>query len=102
MSFSFTAAGTAAEVANQLEVTDTYGNEAGAAVAKMVTEQVKAAEPASDHLSGDWKLVYVVKASGHSGPGAALSLNLTVEALYVRDLPSTVTFTDTGQAEALA
>lgn len=80
MSFAFSAIGTRDEVLAQLPHVPTSGNAVGDAVRDLLAEQFTA-ESASANPGYEYR--YVVKASGHSGGGAALSLNLSVEAQWV-------------------
>lgn len=80
MSFAFTAAGAREHVIDQLRAYKT-DNLAGELASRLVADVLAVDD---DTPAGEGRqLFYVVKAHGHSGGGAAVSLNLTVESLAV-------------------
>jgi len=87
VSFSFTAIGSQAEVVRQLRhvapAHDVTGfNKAGREVALLIARHL-------EDYQGEYKYGYVVKASGHSSTsGMPLSLNVTVEPVWMPDLPA--------------
>ena len=79
MSFSFMGAGTKADVIHQVRshhIADESGF--GNAVRHLVTEALS-----EEQLASDYQYLYIVKANGHSGPGAAVSLNVSIEPIWV-------------------
>lgn len=82
MSFSFSAMGTRDEVLAQLALSDPSGNKVGEAARDLVAAALEAEvyRPAGP----GWEYRFIVEASGHSGGGSPLSLNLTVRPVFVR------------------
>ncbi len=86
MSFGFTVAGDRDQAAGQLEAIRDDENEDSLrnAIAGLLAEHVGKSELHGYQQSGiDWRSVYVIKVSGHSGPQSALSLSVTVETPYI-------------------
>lgn len=83
VSFSFTAIGTPGEVAAQLGAVAT-DNLAGADAAALAARHIANDQPAP--WAGH-EIRYVVEASGHSGGGTALSLQLSIRGQWVKTPP---------------
>lgn len=83
MSFSFALVGTPAEIAEQIAHTSASGNKVGELAKQLVADTLS--EPDDAPTASGYHPVYVVRASGHSGGGSPVSLNLTIEAHYVPD-----------------
>lgn len=80
MSFSFNTVGSKDEVLAQLAKVDVYGNAIGEEARLLVLNSLSA-DKVQPYDGFDLK--YTVTASGHSGGGSPLSLNLTVTGTYV-------------------
>lgn len=87
MSFSFSAVGTKEEVAAQLAKVDVYGNAIGEA-ARLLVVNAMGLESVQPYTGYEYK--YVVNASGHSGGGSPLSLNMSIVGHYVPVLDTSV------------
>ena len=79
MSFSFSAAGHRHDVIASLRNASVYDNQAGAAIRDAIIAGLEQDQAEGKKAWSGGQLVYVVKAFGHSGPGAPLSLSVTVE-----------------------
>jgi transcriptional regulator of nitric oxide reductase len=89
VSFSFSAVGSKDEVVRQLrhvapaEGADGF-NKAGREIALLIARHLEAYQQ-----EGPWTYSYVVKAQGHSSTsGTPLSLNVTVEPLWIPEPPA--------------
>lgn len=83
MSFGFSALGTPEEVRRQISSSNVYEHELGDKVKAFLAEVM----PTETFTSGPNEYRYMVKASGHSGPGT-FSLNIQVEPFWVATPPS--------------
>lgn len=86
MSFGFTVAGNREQTVKQLEAIRDDENQDSLrnALAGLLAEHVGLSELHGYKSEGSgWQSVYVIKASGHSGPQSSLSLNVTVETPYI-------------------
>lgn len=104
MSFSYVAAGPKARVIEQLDHQAGHcSNGIGRVLASTLSDFLADPDEGKSAFP-DHDLVYVVKASGHSGAGSTLSLNATVEAHHVRATsahePITTIGADTGHGAA--
>jgi hypothetical protein len=86
MSFGFTVAGDRDQTAAQLEAIRDDENQDSLrnAIAALLAEHVGLSELHAYRQSGiDFKSIYLIKVSGHSGPQSALALSVTVETPYI-------------------
>jgi hypothetical protein len=87
VSFSFTAIGTAADIQAQLPKVSAYDNVVGELVRTALIQafEQEAADPSPVNAGArqDYEYRYTVNASGHSGGGSPLSLNVSVTSAWV-------------------
>ena len=97
MSFSFAATGDREQVARQLLAAKTGSDDAlKNALIDLLAEHVDKSELHGYAQSGlEYRQVYMIEASGHSGPGSALSLTVQIRSPYVPVLAEV-----TGEAAA--
>lgn len=103
MSFGFTAIGNREQVADQLAIhRDSQPDDAlKSAIADLLIEHAGKSELHAYTQEGcERRMQYVIEASGHSGPQSALSLNLTVRALYAPVTDPEYKLTPAGEAAA--
>lgn len=86
MSFGFAAIGKRDDVVKQLrhvQVGAQNDNKVGCEVALLLARHIAEDAPLNCLVGDGYEQVYVVDASGHSGGGSALSLNVTVKSHYI-------------------